>query len=330
MNSANYTAKLITIKALFVIISALFSLIAIAAGAFLFYLGYRKLGSLIIIFILISAIGFVAVLLISRTTDRLMRLLRTEKWVEGLDSVQFFYSREEERLIASFVSEEAEKNLWEENRRQAQYKALQNQINPHFLYNTLEAIRSEALIGGLGSVAEMSESLAKFFRYTISNTENFVTVADEIRNVRDYMRIQQYRFGERISLKLLIPDDDESLKAEIPKLILQPIVENAIIHGLEEKKEGGWIEISSRTSDSVIEISVKDNGVGIEPDALLEINRSLSQFSSDKSGKHGGIAISNVNNRLHLLFGSDAGLAYYSVRGIGTTAVIRIPRRPDV
>lgn len=120
------------------------------------------------------------------------------------------------------------------------------------------------------------------------------------------------------------------MKAEIPKLILQPIVENAIIHGLEEKKEGGCIEISSRTSDSVIEISVKDNGVGIEPDALLEINRSLSQFSSDKSGKHGGIAISNVNNRLHLLFGSDAGLAYYSVRGIGTTAVIRIPRRPDV
>ena len=305
----------------------------------------NDLGSFQTILLLISAIMIIISIIITtmiskHITSPLRRLEIEMKKVETGDfevSPPHSHSLEVESLSSSFRIMVARIKVLmkrikatEEIKRQRELDALQAKINPHFLYNTLEAIRSEALIGGLGSVAEMSESLAKFFRYTISNTENFVTVADEIRNVRDYMRIQQYRFGERISLKLLIPDDDESLKAEIPKLILQPIVENAIIHGLEEKKEGGWIEISSRTSDSVIEISVKDNGVGIEPDALLEINRSLSQFSSDKSGKHGGIAISNVNNRLHLLFGSDAGLAYYSVRGIGTTAVIRIPRRPDV
>ena len=320
MNSANYTAKLITIKALFVIISALFSLIAIAAGAFLFYLGYRKLGSLIIIFILISAIGFVAVLLISRTTDRLMRLLRTEKWVEGLDSVQFFYSREEERLIASFVSEEAEKNLWEENRRQAQYKALQNQINPHFLYNTLEAIRSEALIGGLGSVAEMSESLAKFFRYTISNTENFVTVADEIRNVRDYMRIQQYRFGERISLKLLIPDDDESLKAEIPKLILQPLVENAIIHGVANMDDG-YIKLSAAAEGGTLVLAVEDNGQGIPPEILRRLQ------SPEREMPAGHLGLRNVDRIVRLYYGKEYGISAVSAPGMGSRVELRLPMR---
>ena len=324
MNSASSMDRKLSLDILWPILSGIVSASLAAAGAVIIFSG-EILAGVIFIFLSIAALSMSAVMVcFSVRTDKLMRLSRTELWKEPLDSIRLFHSAEEGKFISAFMEADLKKNLWEENRRQAQYKALQNQINPHFLYNTLEAIRSEALIGGLESVAEMSESLAKFFRYTISNTDDFVTVADEIRNVRDYMRIQSYRFGDRMTLSLPIMENQEVLSLGIPKLILQPIVENAIIHGLEEKKEGGSIEISSSMSGTMVEIRIKDNGVGISPDDLIEMNRNLSSFSSSQRS-HGGIAIYNVNNRLHLLFGGEAGLAYYSIKGIGTTAMIRIP-----
>ena len=121
------------------------------------------------------------------------------------------------------------------NKRQAQYLALQNQINPHFLYNTLESIRGEALIAGLDGVADMTEALAKFFRYTITNIENLVTVQDELDNCETYFLIQKYRFGDRLQLHIDYDGEDweDIMSCKIPKLTLQPILENSIIHGTE-------------------------------------------------------------------------------------------------
>ena len=139
-------------------------------------------------------------------------------------------------------------------KRQAQFLAMQNQINPHFLYNTLEWIRGEALASGQVQIAQMTETLAEFFRYTITNLENFVTLDDELSNVRNYYAIQRFRFGERLSLVILFENDEEKNQlrnAKVPKLILQPIVENAIIHGILEKESGaGSIKVRAETAET--------------------------------------------------------------------------------
>ncbi len=212
------------------------------------------------------------------------------------------------------------------NKRQAQYLALQNQINPHFLYNTLDSIRSEALIAGLDSLADMTEALATFFRYTISNVENLVTIEEELDNCRTYFRIQQYRFGDRLSLD--IETDEGTENCLIPKLTLQPILENSIIHGTETKIGKGNTAICIRRTDLRILIEVKDNGVGMDEDTLERLNRRLDAGVEDlsRSDKEaGGIALVNVNNRIHLLFGEEYGLHIYSLKNVGTTIEISLP-----
>lgn len=216
---------------------------------------------------------------------------------------------------------------FELSKRQAQYQALQNQINPHFLYNTLESIRSEALISGLDSVAKMCEALATFFRYTISHQENLVTMDEEMQNIKTYFYIQQYRFGKRLSLKIEYEeqDIDSLLKCKIPKLTLQPIVENAIIHGIEQKLGEGTVMVRLVLTERCLLIKISDDGVGMSPEILKQINRRLAGAPTPKSEK-GGIAIANVNTRIKLLFGDTYGITLYSTRGMGTDVEITLPR----
>ena len=117
------------------------------------------------------------------------------------------------------------------SKKQAEYLALQNQINPHFLYNALEAIRGDAICAGLDSVVDATEALSSFFRYSITGVDKLVTLEEEIENVEDYFVIQYYRFGDKMKLKIDYPED-EVIHLKIPKLTLQPFVENAIYHGL--------------------------------------------------------------------------------------------------
>ena len=117
--------------------------------------------------------------------------------------------------------------------KQMQYQALQSQINPHFLYNTLDSIRGEALMAGNENIASMTERLSRFFRYCISNKGNIATIRDEINNILDYFYIQEYRFGDKFHLEIEV--DEECYSYKIPQMTLQPIVENAIFHGLERK-----------------------------------------------------------------------------------------------
>ncbi|NLJ32003.1 MAG: histidine kinase, partial [Clostridiales bacterium] len=213
----------------------------------------------------------------------------------------------------------------------AQYLALQNQINPHFLYNTLEGIRGETLNAGLENVAKMTEALATFFRYTISNVENLVTLEDELANVNNYYIIQRYRFGER--LKLVVDYDAEHepeiMSCRMPKLILQPIVENAIYHGLERKIGEGLLRIKIETTASRLILTISDNGIGMPEERLREINGKLNGTTLDyirpESEKHGGIAVVNVNNRIRLLFGEEYGVCIYSTEQVGTDVEITLP-----
>lgn len=216
-------------------------------------------------------------------------------------------------------------------KKQAQYLALQNQINPHFLYNTLEGIRGETLMAGLDHVAEMTEALATFFRYTISNVENLVSLENELSNIENYYIIQQYRFGERLSMNVVIDSEDEDkiMKYKLPKLTLQPIVENSIYHGIERKIGRGSVDIKIETTGKRLIITISDDGLGIEKKHLMEVNSrligtSLDYIKEDGETK-GGIAMMNVNNRIKLLFGEEYGIYIYSTLGSGTDVEITLP-----
>lgn len=216
------------------------------------------------------------------------------------------------------------------NKRQAQYLALQNQINPHFLYNTLESIRGEALIAGLDGVADMTEALAKFFRYTITKVENLVSVEEELDNCETYFGIQKYRFGDRLNLHIEYdPKEYEKImNCRIPKLTLQPILENSIIHRTELKIGAGNLYIRFACTQDRLVICISDDGVGMDEETLAALNRKLGRgndsFSSPDE-KKGGIALVNVNNRIHLIFGDEYGMHVYSVQQRGTDVEITIP-----
>ncbi len=216
------------------------------------------------------------------------------------------------------------------NKRQAQYLALQNQINPHFLYNTLESIRGEALIAGMDNIADMTEALAKFFRYTITKVENLVSVEEELDNCETYFLIQTYRFGSRLQLHILYEEESREsiMNCKIPKLTLQPILENSIIHGTELKIGTGNLTIQFEQTDKRLIIRISDDGAGMDEQTLAKLNRQLGRGGralTDQEEKRGGIALVNVNNRIHLLFGEEYGMHIYSIKGKGTDVEVTLP-----
>jgi len=212
--------------------------------------------------------------------------------------------------------------------KQIEYSALQSQINPHFLYNTLEAIRSQALLNEQQEIALMTEKLARFFRYCISNREDIVTIRDEINNIRDYFFIQQYRFENRFALEIILDETDVALDKAIPKMTLQPVVENAIFHGLEQKKGKGTVTIRVLRTREKIYMVVSDDGIGMSEEQVININQKLQNLMNQKEETptyRKGIALTNVNNRLKLQFGDEYGLRVCSIEGQGTDVEICIP-----
>lgn len=266
-----------------------------------------------------------------RETEKLLALFAAGYTLEGVYGIRYPYSAAMRDTLARLNELLQTRDLLQASKRQEQYLALQNQINPHFLYNTLEGIRSEALSAGVNSIAEMTEALSSFFRYTISTMDNLVTVEDELGNIETYFLIQQYRFGKRLQLRI---DIDESERSEIyayrlPKLILQPIVENSILHGLERKVGEGLLRVQLETTSNRLIITVSDNGAGMENAELEELNRNLAirSLSHVSGGRNrGGIAIVNVNNRIKLLFGEQYGVTITSTLSAGTDVEVVLPR----
>lgn len=213
-------------------------------------------------------------------------------------------------------------------RKEAELNELQNQINPHFLYNTLESIRGEALLEGADEIADMTEALGSFFRYSISRKRSIVTLEEEIKNVQNYFLIQKFRFGDRINMSVDI-EDEAINKLLIPKLTVQPVVENAIFHGLETWIETGQINISIGKTDQRLVIVVSDDGKGMKEDVVLKLNERLDKgidWERDESeNSKRGIALDNVNQRIKLKFGEKYGLHIYSTLNLGTDVVITLP-----
>ncbi|MCM8709983.1 histidine kinase [Clostridium sp. SYSU_GA19001] len=215
-------------------------------------------------------------------------------------------------------------------RKQAEISKLQSQINPHFLYNTLEAIRGEAIIQKNHEIAEMTEALANYFRYSISKKGDFVTLSDELRNVENYITIQKYRFDNRISFRIEYHSEESSVRhCLMPKLTLQPIIENSIYHGLETKIGSGEVVIHITATEKRLIITVSDNGVGIDSETLEKINERLNsdKITVDEKEKKNnlGIAITNINQRLKLLWGSEYGITISSTLNLGTEVEVTLP-----
>lgn len=215
--------------------------------------------------------------------------------------------------------------------KQAELDSMQSQINPHFLYNTLDSIRGQAMAEHAANCAKMIEMLSKIFRYTISRHDDALPLAEELENIENYMRLQQYRFSDKFEWSVKIEEEEkELLGCSLPKLTLQPIVENALIHGLEDVRSNGVIEIVIFRTQSRLMIQIADNGRGMDIKTLCKLNRHLEKsdyFIKQKliSGQAKGLGLVNVNARIKMLFGDPYGLTVYSTAGTGTNVQIALP-----
>ena len=264
--------------------------------------------------------------------------------LEGYSEVQELqelpvYLTEESYEEYHYISEILSANqIIEEGEKMAYIQNLQNQMNPHFLYNILENIRSESLLNGLESVANMAELLGDFYRYTISQEDNFVSLKEELDNAEVYFQIQRFRFSKKLELKVKVQENLLSLK--VPRILLQPIVENSIVHGLEGRESGGKVEISISRSNQHVYIQVSDDGIGIEEEKLRQINEDLRNirrgFQGGVVGKGGmgkagmGVSLLNIQERIHLLYGREYGLYLQSLENAGTDVCMVLPRELSV
>lgn len=243
-------------------------------------------------------------------------------------AMQFNYMLDEvNRLTHQLLSTNTKLYEAELVKKQTELAMLQSQVNPHFLYNTLESIKGMALAKDAEDIWKMTRSLGYILKYSIKGPE-IVTLREELNIIRSYIEIQQYRFENRFDIAIHVEED--ILDCCLPKMTLQPVVENSVYHGLEMKKSQGMIEISGcRDGDGNIRLTVGDNGAGIRQEALLAIKQRLTEDFSyrESDGNSRGIGIVNVNNRLKLIFGNAYGMDLESEPGRGTSIVMTFPYR---
>ena len=208
--------------------------------------------------------------------------------------------------------------------RKAELKALRAQINPHFLYNTLDSIKWLICSGDGKKASELATSLSTFFRLSLSGGNEEIPIRDEVEHVRHYLFIQKLRCGDNMNYILDIDAEIENFKT--PKLILQPIVENALFHGLNKKEGAGLIKIvAKRKDEQTIIFEVFDDGLGMSPEELDSLNQRINDpLLQSTAGSH-GYAIRNVNQRIKLSYGDKYGIHYKSKYNVGTKVSVTIP-----
>ncbi len=215
-------------------------------------------------------------------------------------------------------------NVIEKQRRvrNSEIKALKAQINPHFLYNTLDSVNWLAQLNHVTEISVIVTELGQLLRNSISNGDDFSTVAESLETVQSYLRIQKIRYSDKFSAEL---DVDPAIEQyQIPKLILQPLVENAIIHGLESKVGQGLLTIRGYRQGEELIFEISDNGVGISQKQLAALNQAQAAEGEMEQGS-GSIGILNVQRRIKLYYGNDYGLTIKSRRGRGTRVILRLP-----
>lgn len=234
-------------------------------------------------------------------------------------------SKDIKNLINEIYRRNVEREQFQTRQSEMSFKMLSNQINPHFLFNTLETIRMKSIASGEKEVATMLKLLASLLRYNLGVKGKPVPLFQELEAIQNYLNIQHMRFADRVSYDIVTMCDINDVM--ILPLLIQPLVENSFSHGLEDRVSGGFIYILINTEvlkdKKVMNISVKDNGCGIDEDKLQELNEQLENGLDDINSTHIGIA--NVNSRIKLFYGNEYGLSISSDFGEGTQVTIRIP-----
>ena len=204
--------------------------------------------------------------------------------------------------------------------RKAELMVLQSQINPHFLYNTLDAITWLAEAGEQETVVKMVGSLSGFFRTSLNQGKDIVTLAEELQHIRSYLEIQKIRYQDILEYNIDV--SDEFGDVQIPKITIQPLVENAIYHGIKNKRGGGTITVTGERDGDDLRISVRDDGVGMEEERLKAVLDGIFEKKPEEKDIYG---LYNVNERIRLYFGDDYGITLISEKGVGTESVVRLP-----
>lgn len=270
-----------------------------------------------------------AFLLISKSTTRSIQTLvhSMEDFGQGNFEVNCQIDSEDEigRLGQVFNKmvrdmKELVNNAYEQElmRQKAQMKSLQMQINPHFLYNTLDTINWMARMHHVDEVGDMAAALGSMMRYSLARN-SVASIRDEVRNLKDYLFIQNYRYGDKITVTFEM--EEELMDISIPKLLIQPVLENAIIHGIEEKLDEGHILISAWAEEQELYICVADDGVGMTEDAIRQL---LQEEGCTAAKGHTSIGIINVNKRIRLVYGYQCGLSVQSELGKGTKMTLHM------
>ncbi len=205
--------------------------------------------------------------------------------------------------------------------RKAEFELLQAQINPHFLYNTLDAIVWSAEAGNQKQVVSMVGSLSDFFRTSLNKGKEIVSIKEELQHVTSYLEIQQIRYQDILTYEINVTKDIYNYS--IPKITIQPIVENALYHGIKNRRGGGKISITGAESKDYIIIQVRDDGAGMDERRLAEVRNGLIHDNPDKSIIYG---LYNVNERIRLNFGDEYGISIDSAPEKGTDVIIKLPK----
>ena len=285
--------------------------------------------TLVIVLLLLGIAIYLAVHFSKKVSDPVHTLCNSMKEVEEghLDVSIRIRSMTELNLLATSFNRMVERirNLMENvydvqrKKRQAELDALQAQIKPHFLYNTLDSVRWLAKIYNIEEIVKIISALENLLRASISKTNDLITIGDEIENVRNYLAIQLFRYGNNFSVTYRI---DPSLTSYLtPRLILQPIVENAIYHGVESMVDGE-LEIGVHGDSAGICFEVLDNGPGITPDKV----KLIMEGKSRNKDRFSGFGLKNVAERIKLYFGQEYGLSIENREHKGIRVLIRIPR----
>jgi len=263
------------------------------------------------------------------------KLMRCFKKIEAIPKSRVHAAAELLSIVANYIVEMGVANIFHQElieeikaRREleqllqnTELKALQSQINPHFLFNTLNTIARLALLENARQTEEVAYALSDLLRYSLRNIEEIVTLEKELDCVKKYLLIQKVRFGDRIKTRIDV--EKELMETPIPLLTIQPIVENAIIHGLELKKRGGELRINGVLDENRVVIEVIDNGLGIPREKLKNLFKKKKKIC--KGGHTTGLGLMNVHKRLQHYFGPEFGLNVDSQVGKGTTVKITIP-----
>lgn len=294
-------------------------------------------GLVLILLVLIIATFFVYTVSFL-TSNRLLRLSRhlnrlalgdlsVVSRIDGNDEIgqlsrQFNYMVHNINALMQQVVEKTEQNnKLELAQREIKLKMMASQINPHFLFNALESIRMSAHIKGEKEIANVVRLLGKLMRKNLEIGREHAPLKEEIEMINSYLQIQKFRYEERLNFELDV--DPALLNMLLPPLAIQPLVENAVVHGLENKPEGVTVKLQILADPDIVTVKVSDDGLGITPERLEEVQQLITDQEEPTRSR---IGLRNVNQRLVMCYGEQAGLQIWSVYGKGTEILFNIPR----